>query len=50
MMPFWKVRWFFGLLKHGVSILRGRHNFESSENELKKLALKHNVNWHKFSE
>lgn len=50
MLPFWKIGWIIGLMQHAFKVLRGEHSFESSENELKRLAIKHNENWHKFEE
>lgn len=46
--PFWHVRWTYALIRHSFAILRGEHSWESSENQLKLLASKYNVNWHRF--
>jgi len=43
-------RWFRDCYRAVMGLLRGEHNIESFENELKLAARKHNVDYHKFSE
>lgn len=45
-----RVLWLIAITKHSFRVLQGYHNFESSENELKRLSAKYGVNWHKFGE
>ena len=43
-------RWFRDCFKAAFGRIRGEHNNESFENELKLAARRHNVDYHKFAE
>lgn len=50
MRPFWRVRWFLAVVRHGIEVLRGQHDMDSSEHKLRQLAVRYGVNWDRFEE